>query len=73
MFGAVWRLRGARALGFCVFMLWRASVIELDEILLAATTALVKLLLIGHLIEVCARAALAAGFRLVGTAKYWQV
>ena len=60
-------------LGVCVFMLRRASVIELDEILRAATTAVVKLLLIVHLIEVCAGAALAAGFRLVNTAKYWQV
>lgn len=58
-------------LGFCVFMLWRASVIELDEILRAATTAVVKLLLIVHLIEVCARAALAAGFRLVGGKEDW--
>ena len=58
-------------LGFCVFMLRRASVIELDEILRAATTAVVKLLLIVHLIEVCARAALAAGFRLVGGKEDW--
>ena len=58
-------------LEFCVFMLWRALVIELDKILLAAPTALVKLLLIGYLIEVCACAALAARFRLFSTTKYW--
>ena len=58
-------------LGFCVLMLRRASVIELDEILRAATTAVVKLLLIVHLIEVCARAALAAGFRLVRGNEDW--
>ena len=58
-------------LGLGVFMLWRALVIELDKILLAATTAVVKLLFIGHLIEGCARAALSAGFRLFSTAKYW--
>ena len=60
-------------LGFCVFMLWRPSVIELDEILLAATTAVVKLLTIGHLIEVCARAALAAGLRLLYSEKHWYL
>ena len=57
--------------GFRVFMLRCALVVEFDEILLAATTAVVKLLLIGYLIEVCARAALAVGFRLFSTAKYW--
>ena len=58
-------------LGFCVFMLWRALVIELDEILFATTATVVKLLLIGHLIEVCARAALGAGFRLVRGNEDW--
>ena len=57
-------------LGFCVFMLRRTLVIELDEILFAATDTVVKLLLIGHLIEVCACAALAAGFRLLYREKY---
>lgn len=59
-------------LGFRVFMLLRALVVDLDEILLTARAAVVKLLLIFRLIEVCARATLAAGFRLVSTAKYWQ-
>ena len=72
VWGILW-LGGALVLRFCVFMLWPALVIEFDKISLAATTVLVKLLLIGHLIEVCARAAVAAGFRLVNTAKYWQV
>ena len=60
-------------LEFCVFMLWRELVIELDKISLAATTALVKLLLIGYLIEVCASAAFATGFRLFSAAEYWQM
>ena len=57
--------------GFRVFMLWRALVIELDKILLAATTTVVKLLFISHFIEVCARAALAAGFRLFRGNEDW--
>ena len=52
-------------LEFCVFVLWHALVVELDKILLAATTTVVKLLLISHFIEVSARAALAAGFGLL--------
>ena len=72
MFGTV-RLRGARVLGFCVFMLWRGLVIELDKILLAATTTVVKLLFVSHLIEVCARAALAAGLRLLYSEKHWYL
>ena len=60
-------------LGYCVFMLGRALVIELDEVLLTATGAVMKLLPIRHLIEVRAHAAFAAGFRLLATAKYWQM
>ena len=48
-----------------MYLRWDSqSVVELDEILLTAITALVKLLLTVHLIELCASAAFAAGFRL---------
>ena len=58
-------------LGFCVFMLWLVLVVELDDILFAATATVVKLLFINQLIEVRAHAALAAGFRLLYSEKYW--
>ena len=55
----------ARRCWCLMYLRWyRQSVFELDAILLAATAALVKLQLTIHLIELCASATFAAGFRL---------
>ena len=64
------RLKWTRVLWFDVFMLGRVLA-QFDEILFATTATVVKLLLIGHLIEFRARAALAAGFRLVRGNEDW--
>ncbi len=44
-----------------------ALALQIQNILITAAGTLMKLLLIGHFIKLCARAAIAAGFWLIGS------